>query len=62
MKGFRYQAIVDDRLIWESNSVIRCKEKADHELDYRNGYYAQIKTGNRVCASRFYDTKWTRNG
>lgn len=60
MKGFRYKVYVDDRLIWESNSVRRVKEKANHELDYRSGYYAQIKTGNKLYAWRFYDTGWVR--
>lgn len=60
MRALRYKAVVDGEVIWDSNSVKRCKEKADHVLEYRNGYHAEIRTGRKLYAARFYDTKWTR--
>ena len=60
-KLLRYQAYVDGKLIWDSNSVTRCKEKCDHELA-RNGFYAEIRTGKKIYASRLYDApKWFKH-
>lgn len=60
MRALRYKAVVDGKVIWDSNSVKRCKEKCDYELAH-NGYFAAIKVGRKEYATRFYDTEWVRH-
>lgn len=54
----RYKAVVDGKMIWDSNSIRRCKEMADEALDYGTGYHAQIMIGKKVYDFRFYDSNW----
>lgn len=61
MKSLRYKAVVDNVVVWESNSIKRCKEKADFELNFGKGYFAKIIVGRKEYATRFYDTEWIRH-
>ena len=57
MKKTRFQVYVDGKMIDQSNKVSIVKRSADLDLSC-GGYYAEIKTGNKIYASRFYNTKW----
>ena len=60
MGKMRYAVYVDGSMVWESNSIKSCKEKANFEFDFLNAFHAEIKCYNKVYAYRFYNGTWSR--
>lgn len=58
MKKSRYQLYVDGEHADSSNSVRIVKKAGDMHLDEIGGYHAEIRTGNRVYAYRWYNSEW----
>lgn len=54
----KYTLYVDHQKAYESNSIKVIKERAEFELDVCKGFFAEIMRGNKLYASRFYNTKW----
>lgn len=56
----RYTAIIDGREAYTADHIKYLKEQVQFEFDYLNAYFAEIRTGNKVVSTKFYDGEWRR--